>query len=778
MGGLLSGSGAMGFGLPSTAMNRWVVLNQQLMDDIYCLYLRSDLLRTIMVRLETEVLRGGVELQETLYGANVPEYKGQIGMGRKSMSQYQEQHVLNTLKRAILYGHLYGLVPITIGNSVEDGSAGGPGQGGRGAYNMRIPLPHSGRFVAKQDNRGNLSVGWQWRDHNLRSQTAGPAKGVWVFVWADMEPLIGAPSPFNSSITAVFNRIMRTDNLVEMDMHGYYEMTHPPLVLQEHPRTDRSSVDREIYEFAAQHYIADPRGDGMGPAGPGGTMTGQQRYLAAQDTGAAVRSNQSVRAAIESTPGTTQTRIDPTTGEIYTEEHTLLYERGYFRAPSGWVPTSSHARPMLRGDLLQIVEYNARSVAGAFGVPPLFINSGETDVRSRRQFGTSSGSVTGGAVQYNAALENMRETVKRVRQQLTTLYELAHYHLIWDAERFNLSKRVAELECDIETRSSGCTDELVERKLELLGETLAEAERDRLLSRDDDRAELERAAEIATIAQGIFRGKQMQKNIDAILGVVRRSTDMTLEEIGERERRGEGLLPADEGLLRDPDDVQGDLTQPPVKDARRKRGKKGKVDPNELASYMGDRPELYSRVQVGPNTVQRKYWPGPGSMQDAIEEAAEIVDARRKLLEDQKELARMSEGVRPGDGTPKIRLIFRSLPTPDWAMLRSMAADGILDADRLADMMLIDLGLDPKIYRPPKSVKPMHAAIQLNMTGVVPKLPQPSNNTSSTSSSSKKKNGKRKATAAASTSVKPTTGATTTTTANKKPKTNGTVPQK
>lgn len=45
-------------------------------------------------------------------------------------------------------------------------------------------------------------------------------------------------------------------------------------------------------------------------------------------------------------------RIDPCGGEIKQVHRSLVWQRGAYTTPTGWLPTAGFARPTLRSDLL------------------------------------------------------------------------------------------------------------------------------------------------------------------------------------------------------------------------------------------------------------------------------------------------------------------------------------------------------------------------------------------------------------------------------------------
>jgi hypothetical protein len=741
-------------------INQWMRLNPDLMDKIYHLYTTTGILRTVISRISSEALRGGVHLREVDKKEPQRRFKDKKKKGAADieLSPAEVAHIEEMLDRAILFAHLYGMVPIVnteiayggacdtddmrsaeaqASIDVPASSASRGGNSGEWRSNgaetsalpcvgslsvLDIPLPTSGFFISKSDRFGRVEVAWQWRSANT---SVHPAKGVWVFVWKNQFPYHGCSSPFNSVIISAFNEIMRVQELIEMDTQASYELSHPPLLTQDHARSGREVADRSVYEFATRQFVADPDGDDMMGIGPGGTMIGDGSINESRDQEREVRTERSIRSAIRSRRRMVQSRINPATGRFYTKDHTLLYERGNYPVPTGLNVVSSYPRPVLRGDLGQVVEYVYRNIAITFGVPPVFINSGSTNVQGGAGNRRSSSSSSSGDT--DAAVENMRNTVMHVRNELAAMFAQAHYYLVWNTERINLAHHLAREEIECLEKTKEC-DQLMERQLELLGTELAEAVRERQIAEIRDRGDLMRAAQIVDQAGKLFRDERVSNHITSILGIVAGVTDgslgfpgdMTLEGVAERERRGEGFSPEDEGVLRHPDDIQGDLTRSP-----KKGRKKPSVDPNELAEYPEDKRDRiekeglntsgYTTVPFGSMEHQRTNLSRPVSVQEALAKAEEIVDRRLAILEESKRLDGVRGKFAPASGRrgdTKIELIFNSLPLPQWDTLRKMVLDHVLDPERYKEMLLTNMGLDPEMDGPPAHVKPLSSELE------------------------------------------------------------------
>lgn len=151
------------------ARDEWAVLNPELMDMLFCMYRSSLTLQTLVTKLTRETMRGGVAIRETTGThtpapppsssgpstpppPSAPKSKKKGGGGGKGggtvrqLSPGDQARLGKSLKRAVLYGLLYGLVPAALDSQ-------NPGV-------IRVPPPESGRFVGRMDAHGIKEFGW------------------------------------------------------------------------------------------------------------------------------------------------------------------------------------------------------------------------------------------------------------------------------------------------------------------------------------------------------------------------------------------------------------------------------------------------------------------------------------------------------------------------------------------------------------------------------------------------------------------------------------------
>lgn len=547
---------------------------------------------------------------------------------------------------------------------------------------------------------------------------------MWVFVWDDRYPDVGSSAPFDSVLQPLLPELLREQELVETDTQANYELNCPPFVLQENPRTDRDASERQILDLYMPDYLMDPSGR-MPGHGPGGTLTGVQRSLLRSDVSGSLRASRSRQRGDQGFAGDAlRIRIDPCSGEISRSFRTLVWQRGAYTTPAGWTPTTGFARPVLRGDLLAQRGYVTHMVAASMGVPTLMAFGG-IDPGSGGSTGGSGGSggkrsdsgVHSTTLQQSAACENMRETVWAVRNELGAFYAQAHFQLMWMREAVGLSRDVALGEQLIQEDTEAT--EAMARQLELVGVTIREEmikKRDRRLRQT---LALHRAAELFKEAKQHWRGELIRQRVESLETLLSGSADVSAARVVAADRRGRNLRPADPQLLRDPEDIEGDVTDLP-RSARWIEESRSIIDPNLLAATVDDRRqrnEDEGRHVAGVTLLPRGDQSGQSGYQartlteelpdlsKSIERARDMMDARiRQVEETERKRARLTpaSGER---GETKIELVWRTPPVPDWPVLRELALDDVLDPRMFQRMLLADLGFDPATAAP-KGVKP------------------------------------------------------------------------
>lgn len=760
--------------LGKSSLADWNLLNPQLMDIIYCTYKSSYVLQTVIDKLRRETLRGGVSLryvsgkaepggpvdcppdgtnsgllgqmrtminkgahrrtkQTTKNGKNGKNGKNatattETNTEEVQLTKSQHERTMRALNLAVLYGLLYGMVPVMVDPQYPD--------------SIRVPPIGSGQFVGRMTTRGQIDVGWQWRDHDLNAQSAGSSPDVWVFVWEDREPDIGSSAPFRSVILPLLPELMRERELVEADTQAHYELSSPAFVVQENPRRDLEARNRQMLELVIDDYIHDPFGSTPGH-GPGGTVTGQQREFYRADLGGAMRASKSRQRGNSGFAGQSERiQIDPCTGDVVLVDRLLSWQRGVYMAPTGWTPTAGFPRPALRSDLLAHREYVGHMIAAALGVPVsiAFEGSGFSRFSSGRNSsgrtgaGRGSNTLATSAMYQSQACDTMRDTIAAVRTELSAMFAQAHYVLLWKREALGLSKQVVLGERLIECDPDG--SEAMARQLELVGDSLRFEWEVRRNKRLQETEALHRAAAIADQASKLWKDKVLKQSIATTMGIVAGvwdgslgfPGDMSMEAQNDRESRGERLEPVPESVLRDPED-DGDVTRPPKQDLRPdagcdgegkevqtdavRRGRKPyRIDPNELAEYEPDRRQrireegwdvsdwtlLPRGDSSGRSGYQRRALTEElPPFEDAIEEAQKLVDARlAQITETERLRSRITSPATGTRGDTKVELVWRSPPMPDWSVLRELALDGVMNRHLFQTMFLSHLGFSPE----------------------------------------------------------------------------------
>lgn len=440
------------------------------------------------------------------------------------------------------------------------------------------------------------------------------------------------------------------------------------------------------------------------------------------DVAGSIRASRSLARGDRSFAGNSmRTRFDPLGGELEQVRRSVVWQRGAYTTPTGWTPSSGFARPSLRSDLLAQRAYVTQQAAAALGVPPIFASGGAEMAGGPQHTGAGShsrksGNQTG-ALQQNTACDIMRDTVTAMRTELSAFYSQAHFHLLWEQEAVGLSREVAMGESLIADDPESTSQ--MARQLELLGDTLRVAFEKRHERRLRQTSELHRAAEIADQASKLWQGELMQTRIDSLLqlvagvdsGTVGFPGDMSIEGQEARERRGEGLSPADTQQLRDPDDRQGDPTEMPRSRRWIDTGKSDSgLNPNERAEPLHDKRErtkAEGRRVAGSTMMPRGDESGRSGYQrrslseeipdlgKALQRARDMVDAR---IEQMDRLRRARERLAPASGErgeTKVDLVWLSTPVPDWPMLRELALDDVLDPRVFQKTLLRYLGFNP-----------------------------------------------------------------------------------
>jgi len=259
--------GIMGLFGHSPSNDEWSVLNIDLMDILQCTYKGSYVMQMLFNKLVRETLKGGVTIRQMASAHNGPppppggssrlptettrDKLGGVGAptfsrpipaakrkranpspsamgGRRSgggsgtsidkdrvrLGAGDQARLLTTLKQAMRYGMLFGLVPAALDRQH-------PGS-------IWVPPVKSGRFVARMDTHGVIEVGWQWRERGLGSDSAAPDRDVWVFVWDDRYPDVGSSAPFDSVLQPLMPELMWEQELVETDTQVRGSLPLPP----------------------------------------------------------------------------------------------------------------------------------------------------------------------------------------------------------------------------------------------------------------------------------------------------------------------------------------------------------------------------------------------------------------------------------------------------------------------------------------------------------------------------------------------------------------------
>lgn len=713
-----------------SSLEEWAPLNPPLTETLFCTYKASYVLQSLIGKLQKETLRGGVAIKRMDgdadgIGSPKPPFvskkkkaKARTTEPYSTLSPAAHARLVSALNRAILYGILYGLVPVMVDTDHPE--------------SLRVPPITAGCFVARMHPNGKVDVGWQWHQDGMYTDSSGPDPKVWVFVWEDREPIVGSSAPFRSVIQSLLPELFRERELVEDDTQAHHELSKPSMVLQENPRTQNKGEDAvQVIEYIVDDMLEDPYGYGAG-RGPGGTMSRQQRRLGRQDLGAALRARESESRGLRAYRGDTgRIQLDPCTGEAVLVERTVSWQRGSYVAPAGLIPTTAYARPNLRGDLIAQREHVIQSVAAALGIPASIVFTGHiSSSRMRRAHSSVAnyrsydrGGSGGGAD--SDALSAMRDTIASVREELSAMFGQAHYHLLWFNEALSLSKDVVLAEQMIEEDTE--STQAMARQLELMGSSLRRAWQANRRRRLRDTVAFHKAVAIADQASKLWKEDMIHQRITALLrivsgdwnGSVGGTGDMSVEDVHARERRGERLTPAPPGVLRDVDD-DGDVTDPPHRirsvddddyeeDDQNKR--RGPEDPNALAEYPREREERiraeghhvagYTQDVVGEGMhtryESRALTEDPPQFKKALERARQLVEAR---LERMANASRMRSRLRPVSGErgeTKVELVWKVPPLPDWPLLRELAQDGIMNARLFQSMYLTHLGFDPEV---------------------------------------------------------------------------------
>lgn len=728
-----------------TNLEEYRNLNPALMETLFCTYKSSYVLQTLIGKLQKETLRGGVLVGQITASTKrhgtgnagfgdmqrIPVTKGKgkgkkggIGSGKSDgdtrdkidLSPGAHARLLKALKRAILYGFLFGLVPVMSDPEQRN--------------SIQVPPITSGCFVGRMSPRGKVDVGWRWKEDGLQSDASGPDPNVWVFVWEDREPIIGSSAPFSSVIQPLLPELFRERELVEDDTQAHHELSQPSMVLQENPRNKNDDAEsRRIVEYIVDDVLNDPYGYGAGH-GPGGTLSRQQKQFGRQDLGAAIRARQAESRGLNGYRGETERiQLDPCTGEVVVVNRTTSWQRGSYVAPAGLMPTAGYARPNLRADLLAQREHVTHAVAAALGVPVSIAFTGHiSNPNTRRRGGSTTASYQnrsgqGGGSMESDACSAMRDTIASVRAELSDLFGQAHFHLIWRGEAVWLSRDVVLAEQMIEEDTD--STQAMARQLELMGSGLRREWQNRRNKRLRDTVATHRAVAIADQAQKLWKDALIHQRVTALLGIVS-GTDhgsvgfpdgMSLEEVHRRQREGEGMPPVAPGLLRDVDD-DGDVAAPPRQTrsideqliAEEEEEMRRDPDPNTLAEYAREREERtraegndvsgHTQMLVAEGTPHTRYerralTEEPPRFEEILARATALVDARLDRMES---VARMRDRLSAASGEKgdsKVELIWRVPPLPDWGLLRELTMDGVVNARMFQSMYLSHLGFNP-----------------------------------------------------------------------------------
>ena len=697
--GLLSMLGVMPTaGIKGFRHDTWMILNPALMRIILCAYRGSSVLQTVVRNLGDETLRGGISFTES----TTTNRKRMHSSSSSSSSSFgfKEQYVLVALRRALVYSILFGLVPVMVDSDYPD--------------TIRVPKADSGQFVARVDKKGKVEVGWQWSHSILTGDDSHePAKDVIVYIWNDREPYVSQSSPFDSMILPLLDDLMREKELVQADTQAHHELSYPPFVLQENPRSKTTKTDETVdQQFLYIDMLGDPSGRNNGH-GPGGTLVGGQARRNRIDEGIAIRANKSDRRADSTnTEDDLRVHVDPCTGVITQIRRTVFYHRHRYIAPAGTVVTAGFARPSLRNDLLAHRTYLSQQVASALGLPIFFVFGGNPGIGGGdRQRSSKTGSLSAASMNQDLAKEMLRERVSAIRLELEAFYSQAAYHFFWAKEAMGLSRDVANGEAYIADADLERST-VMARQLQLVGTTLSDVWQQAHDTRLRETSQLHRATEVAELAKEIWKSDLVQQSANAILGIIpglRKGQNriMSLDRVNRRAQIGEGMTPADLQFMRDPNDVQGLLTDPISGKLLKPKGKK--KDPNALAEGAYDQRErMKDAGRPGPfvpgitmkirgkeggqsGYELRGLTESPPTFGDALQKARDLVQAQQDTIQDTD---RMRRRLTKADHD-KFRLIWNTPAVPDWGALRQMSVDLILNPEVYKKMLLRHHGLDP-----------------------------------------------------------------------------------
>ena len=695
----------------------WMALNEALMDILDCAFSSSPTVQATYRTLVRETLKGGVSIlaaNTTSPGAINGKSDAPPAAAAAAASgggSYQVPDVRKAMERGIRYACLYGLVPL-MANQHKPGA-------------IHVPPVNSGRFMARMIRHGHIEVGWQWRDEGMGGSTTDhPDPKVFVYVWGDRYPLVESSAPFTSMIQPLLTEMHREAELVEADTQANYELSHPPFVLQEQVRGNRNGpLDRGVMEVHVRDYVADIRGERPGH-GPGGTITGQQRSMLRADAGGSTREGLSRRRSQRQFQGdSVRIRIDPCTGEVVRQHRTLMWQRGPYTVPTGFVVTNGYGKPTLRGDLLAHRNYLATLISSALGVPQSFVHGGGgagmgSDGKRRDARSQSSSGRGNSAPQYSQASQTMRTTVSDTRRELSAMVEQAHLRILWPREAFELSSEVALSERAL-SDSEAKTSKIVERQLELLGGPLRRIYEASERQKKTDTEWFHRLVRIADRATELWANDQVHKRAQVIKDILDGDGVVAPEVLVEEDRRGRGQSVKDLDILRDTRDLDGDPTQL----SRRDSHEGGLINPNELAG-RSEPPSSITHVTLPLGSDSSVYTRDSQRIPEyhPVRALVEILDQVETTIGDRTKLVKSVNDKRfrlshpsatatesaaakggvsmstktssvGGHGSPKIRVAWNAPPVADWDLLRTLAMDDLIPPRVFQAMVLSDIEL-------------------------------------------------------------------------------------
>ena len=741
-----------------TSPRVWRPLGPAIYYELMCLHNNSPVVRSIMEILYEEVMRGGVSLVPTAAAAAASR-EGKEKLQRRQQQQQQQQQqpppiaglqegtrdprdearLRSTLMYALLYGHLlYGLIPYMID----------PDRSG----SVWIPPPDKGYFVVRGGNYGKVDIRWRWLQGGsngrqsgsvatvaaapfmgLQGQSYEPDPKVGVYVWKRRWPYDGASAPFNSKMQLLLTDLVRYRTMLENDAQADWERTHGTLVVEPAPRkVDPKQQSRHVVEVLFRQFVCDPSGRRPGNAPGGGMLSrGQVRRESSRTTSNLMAMATSTANANYGAPDDAiQTRVDPCTGMLSRKRRTVAWQRAVMALPDDVRATNAFPQPQLRPDLLAQSNHWITTAAMTIGIPPAFVYGAgymsQTPRASKHATG-GTGSVAGGAQSSSSAAgspggggglglgpgsppDQMRGLVGSLRTELEAFAGEAFTMAAKPGVVADLSRKVQRLD---ETDLSAMT--FMERQLQLMGDTLAQAVERLVGARQEDTKVLDRAVAVADRAQELWKADFVRAQVALIRGSLEELTHPTGRQLEEQRIRGmdaeplrypgQVLAPSDDGNLLDPPTT----TREPGEGGKNKKVVVIQDNPNALAElaskrrdrileetdglFGGTRMVLPATSGLGAR-AQRVALPEIPDLARAVERAERTVEEKDVRDVDRADAVQRMQRLRDDSRRePLFGLQWPGMPVPDWTRMESLVELEMMDPLVLQQTLLLDMGL-------------------------------------------------------------------------------------